>query len=135
MYPVDSLPFTDNDGEMNTDRNGLAKEYDLANVRSDIAAVNSVLAVHSSQFEDLKAGLKAVNSKFDVLQDEVTVLKIDVAVIRSNYVTNADLANLEARMASLEVSLLKWFIATWLAMAGSMLTAVGTTFVIVKFVH
>ena len=149
MYPVDSLAFADNDREMNTDRNGLAKEYDLATVRSDIAVVNSVLAVHSAQLAEVKAGLAALGAKFavlkdelaevkaglaalggkfDVLKDEVTILKVDVAVIRSNYVTQADLAHLEARMARLEASLPKWFISAWLA-------TTATTFAIVKFVH
>jgi chromosome segregation ATPase len=142
---------------MNTDRNGFENDYDLATVRSDIAAINATLLVHSSQLSSLEhevakgaASVAELAAKFEVLEDSVATLKVDVEVIRSNYATKADLANLEAqmarmetglisrmsqletglitRMSQLETGLLKWFISTWLAMA-------GTTFAIVKFVH
>ena len=131
---------------MNTDRNGFENDYDLATVRSDIAAINATLLVHSSQLSSLEhevakgaASVAELAAKFEVLEGSVAKLKVDVEVIRSNYATKADLANLEAqmarletgmisRMSQLETGLVKWFIFTWLAMA-------GTTFAIVKFVH
>lgn len=127
---------------MNTDRNGLAKEYDLATVRSDIATINSSLALQATNLATVTASLAALASKFEVLtgdvgalkldvaklKSDVTTLQLDVAVIKSNYVTKAELLNLEVRM-------LKWFIATWLAIAGSTIATAGTTFAIVKFFH
>lgn len=55
------------------------------------------------------------------LKKDLSALRIDVAVIRANYVTKADLAGLE-------VTLLKWGIGSVIALAGGVVGAV-------KFIH
>lgn len=62
------------------------------------------------------------------MERRIAALETDVAVIRSNYVTKEDLANLERRVegqlggldgkiGAMETRLVKWFVATAAAMS------------------
>lgn len=50
--------------------------------------------------------------------ERVTVLEVDLAVIKSNYSTRADVAKVKEDIAKLKVTLLKWFIGTAVTIAG-----------------
>jgi len=97
--------------------------------------------------QDVSDELQVIHNKLETLTANVANLTTDVAVIRSNYATKADLAafrtetavefgkvherisieagRLDARIAQLEASLLRWFIATTL-------TAVAVSFTVAK---
>jgi GR25 family glycosyltransferase involved in LPS biosynthesis len=64
----------------------------------------------------LEDDMSAVKSDMAILKADVAQLKIDVAVILSNYVTKADLRQLES-------NLLRWYIVTFIAMAGVVIGA------------
>lgn len=55
------------------------------------------------------------------IERRIGALETDVAIIRSNYVTKEDLANVERRLegqiSALEARLIKWFVATAAAMS------------------
>ncbi|USX18822.1 hypothetical protein NHH82_23550 [Oxalobacteraceae bacterium OTU3REALA1] len=50
--------------------------------------------------------------------ERVTLLEVDLAVIKSNYATREDVAKVKEDIARLEVTLLKWFIGTAVTIAG-----------------
>lgn len=55
------------------------------------------------------------------MERRIGALETDVAIIRSNYATKEDLANVERRLegqiSALEARLIKWFVATAAAMS------------------
>ena len=62
-------------------------------------------------------------TEFDQINDRLSALEVDVAVIKSNYATREDIAKLETKIASVETkvvkmenTLLKWFIGTAIAL-------------------
>lgn len=69
----------------------------------------------------MDARLTKLESVAEKTQDRLAAIEQDVAVIKSNYATKADISALES-------TLLKWFIATAVTMT-------GLAFTIAKFVH
>lgn len=49
--------------------------------------------------------------------ERITVLEVDLTVIKSNYATREDIARPREDLAKLEGNLLKWFIGTAVTMA------------------
>jgi len=86
--------------------------------------------------QDVSDELQVIYGKLENLTANLAALTTDMAVIRSNYVTKAELAALRtenaiefgkvnASIVKLEASLLRWFIATTL-------TAVAVSFTVAK---
>ncbi len=63
-----------------------------------------------------------MEARISSVEKDMSVLKTDVAVIRSNYVTQADLAKevgaVRADVAKLETVILKWLIGTAITLTG-----------------
>jgi glutathione S-transferase len=77
----------------------------------------------------MEARIIKLESVTEKILERLSAVERDVAVIRSNYVTKADLAEvqatlqasiaaLEANMTALEARMLKWFIGTAITLAG-----------------
>ena len=58
-------------------------------------------------------------TEFDQINDRLSVLEADVAVIKSNYATKEDIAKLETKIVKTENTLLKWFIGTAIALTAA----------------
>lgn len=69
----------------------------------------------------MEARLSKLESLAEQALERISALELDVAVIKSNYATKEDIAKLE-------VTLLKWFIAT-------AVTMVSLAFAAAKFIH
>jgi hypothetical protein len=62
-----------------------------------------------------------MNERIAALGKDMSALTIDMAVVRSNYATKADLA-------TLETNVVKWFVVTATTLA-------GVAFAIAKYIH
>ena len=60
--------------------------------------------------------------------ERVTVLEVNLAVVKSNYATKEDIARLKEDIAKLEATLLKWFV-------GTAVTIASFDFVVAKFIN
>ncbi|MDR7051057.1 cob(I)alamin adenosyltransferase [Duganella sp. 3397] len=58
-------------------------------------------------------------TEFDQINDRLSVVEADVAVIKSNYATKEDIAKLETKIVKMENTLLKWFIGTAIALTAA----------------
>lgn len=58
-------------------------------------------------------------TEFDQINDRLSVLEADVAVIKSNYATKEDIAKLDTKIVKMENILLKWFIGTAIALTAA----------------
>jgi hypothetical protein len=65
---------------------------------------------------------RSMECRIKTLDEDMVIVKTDLAVIRNNYCTKEDLAKLETRlvgaMGELERRLIFWFIATMIAAIG-----------------
>lgn len=68
--------------------------------------------------DNMEARVVKLELVVEKILERLSALERDVAVIRSNYATKADIAELQASIAALEAKMLKWFIGTAITMAG-----------------
>lgn len=73
----------------------------------------------------MEARIVKLESVTEKILERLSAVERDVAVIRSNYATKADLAAVQASISALEVNIaalearmLKWFIGTAVTLAG-----------------
>lgn len=67
--------------------------------------------------------------------ERLSALERDVAMIRSNYATKADIAELQASIAALEAKMPKWFVTTDIALAGLTVTMACLAFAVAKWIN
>ena len=76
------------------------------------------MSLRDDSVKDRQLKLTSISEK---TLERLSALEIDLAVIRSNYATKEDIARME-------VTLLKWYIATAVALA-------GIAFAAARFIH
>lgn len=76
------------------------------------------MSLRDDSVEDRQLKLGSVSEK---TLERLSALEIDLAVIKSNYATKEDITRME-------VTLLKWYIATAVALA-------GIAFAVARFIH
>ncbi|MES2128479.1 MAG: hemolysin XhlA [Pseudomonadota bacterium] len=76
-----------------------------------------------------------MEARIQKLENEVASLITDVALIRSNYATKADIAELNAKIVALETNMVKWFIATAFGMSSLMIALTGLAFSAGRYIH
>jgi hypothetical protein len=67
--------------------------------------------------EETSKQFSAVDTRFAAVDGRLHALEIDVAVIRSNYATKADVLAVSEKIAKMESTVLKWFIGTAISIA------------------
>jgi ABC-type metal ion transport system substrate-binding protein len=76
----------------------------------------------------MEARITALESIAEKTLERLTMLEVDVAVIKSNYATKEDIAKIKEDIAKSEGTLLKWFI-------GTAVTMTSLAFAAAKFLH
>jgi hypothetical protein len=76
----------------------------------------------------MEARVVKLESTVEKILERLSAVERDVAVIRSNYATKADIAALQASITALEAKMLRWFVTTAIALAGLTFTMAGVAF-------
>ncbi|RSZ59656.1 hypothetical protein HF313_12960 [Massilia atriviolacea] len=76
----------------------------------------------------MEARIVRLELAVEKILERLSAVECDIAVIRSNYATKADIAALQAAIAALETRMLKWFI-------GSAITLAGAAFAAAKWIN
>ena len=66
--------------------------------------------------EETSKQFAAVDGRFVAVEVPLRALEVDVAVIRSNYATKADVLAVREDIAKLESAMLKWIVGTSISM-------------------
>ncbi|WP_157778796.1 hypothetical protein [Massilia violaceinigra] len=111
--------------------------------------------------DHMEARIVKLESVTEKILDRLEAVERDVAVIRANYVTKADLAMVESSLkvsiaavesslkvsiaavesslkvsiAALEATMLKWFVRTGIALAGLSIALSGLAFAAAKYIN
>ncbi len=92
-------------------------EADMSTIKGDNAELKHFVSLIMTDVAVLKNDVAALKADVAGLTTDVAALKADVAIIRSTYVTKADLTQLEA-------TLLKWYVGSFFTMTGLMIAAI-----------
>lgn len=65
-----------------------------------------------------------LSARVEHLEKDVGQIKIDVAVIKSNYATKEDVAKLESKIESIQSKIIMWVVGAMIASAGIQLGVV-----------
>ena len=109
-------------GHLETDVSEI--KSDLKDFRSEtISEFKSLRSETASEFKSLRS---ETASEFKDAKKDIENLKTDVAVIKSNYATKQDVAEVKTEMHSLARQMVMWNI-------GSIFTAVGVVFALLRY--
>ncbi|MDQ1920198.1 hypothetical protein [Massilia pseudoviolaceinigra] len=83
----------------------------------------------------MEARIVKLESMTEKILARLEAVERDVAVIRANYATKADLAAVQVSIAALEATMIKWFVGTAIALAGLSVTLAGLAFAAAKLIN